>query len=172
MHRAQDTCVPFLIPLPSSHPVINLFAGSFGWEGKVSAAHYCTGGDEKSPTPRSDPDKGLELMVCKVWVILCPAKPLPALESWNGGGNAGLLLCLWSREQVLQLSPAPTARLGSNPGSAIWHHGKKWRESFFGSWAGLTHLGQNLGSSHPPEKSCRIRAVSLTKPHTHPKKPH
>lgn len=27
---------PFSYPLPSSHPVINVFAGSFGWEGKVS----------------------------------------------------------------------------------------------------------------------------------------
>lgn len=135
-----------------------------GREG-VHAADYCTGGDEKSPTPRSDPDKGLELMVCKVWVILCPAKPPPALESWKGGGNAGLLLSL---VQGASLAAEPSSHsstgaggLGSNPGTAIWHHGKKWRASFFGSWAGWTHLGQNLGSSHPPEKSCRIRAVSL-----------
>lgn len=73
---AQDTCVPFPIPcLPPTQRLtcLQVPLGAKGRCPQDKAADYCTGGDEKSPTPRSDPDKGLELMVCKKsgfrWVI-------------------------------------------------------------------------------------------------------
>lgn len=97
------------------------------------AADYCSGGDEKRQTPRSDPDNGMELMIFRKagfsWVILCPAKPPLALASQKGGRNAvffshGRNLPPQSREQVLQLSPTPGSSsgahgLGSNLGTVI-----------------------------------------------------
>lgn len=115
-------------------------------------------------------------MVCKIWVILCPAKPPPALESWKGGGNAGLLLCLWSREQVSQLSPDPTARLGlvgwDQTRDSDLAPGKKMDRELLWVLGWIDPPGAESGLLSSPRKVLQNKSCVLTKPHTHPKKCH
>lgn len=104
-------------PASSSQAAIDLSAGSSGWGGDL-VGQSCSSGNEKSQTPRSAPDYGTELMVCRkagfVAVIFCPAEPLPG---WAEGGNAASFLS----------NPQPSSRQlhwGTRIGIKSGHCGK------------------------------------------------
>lgn len=111
------------------------------------------------------------------WDILC----LPGLsQPWHPGTGLGMQLPspiggTFLPSAGLTLSPLPgsstgTHELGSNPATAIWHHGKSGREMLQEALGWINPAGTEPWLLSPHRKDAhRKSCVSLPTPHTHPK---